>query len=134
MNTLEYLLTLPPMSKIKGMARNFSFIVTGKRGLYNFSGHKNLTLQELISLLPDQKYQFQIEFEQEEKDLLKEARILRSIIQRKPELLEKLKKLESEIAKDPKSAYYYAQDVIKGRFPLGESAIAQSAQWGILLC
>jgi hypothetical protein len=133
-HSLEYLLTLPVMSKIEMTGEDGTrFTITGKKGLYNYQNKRNLTLQELIQLLPIQKYQFQIEFESEERDILNEAGVLRSIIQRKPELKEKLKEklkeLESEIAKDPKSTYYYAQDVIKGRFPLGEPAIAKDAQW-----
>jgi hypothetical protein len=108
-HSLEYLLTLPAMSKIEMTGEdNQEFTVIGKKGLYSYQNQSDLTLQELIQLLPIQKYQFEIEFEQEERDILNEARILRSIIQRKPELKEKLKELESEIAKDPKSAYEYA--------------------------
>jgi hypothetical protein len=130
-HSLEYLLTLPVMSKIEMTGEDGTrFTVIGKKGLYSYQDqNQNFTIRELIQLLPIQKYQFQIEFESEERDIVNEAGILRSVIQRKPELKEKLKELESEIAKDPKSTYYYAQDVIKGRFPLGESAIAQSAQW-----
>jgi hypothetical protein len=126
---LEYLLTLPVMSKIEMTGEdNQEFAATGKRGLYNYQDQSNLTIRELIQLLPIQKYQFEIEFEQEERDILNEARILRSIIQRKPELSGKLKELELEIAKDPKWAYEYALNVIKGRFELGEPVIAKDAK------
>jgi hypothetical protein len=129
-HSLEYLLTLPVMSKIEMTGEDGTkFTTTGKRGLYSYQNQRNLTIRELISLLPNQKYQFEIEFESEERDIVNEAGILRSVIQRKPELKEKLKELESEIAKDPKSAYEYAQDVIKERFELGEPAIAKDAQF-----
>ena len=36
---------------------------------------------------------------------------------------------EPAIAQDAQWAYEYAQDVLKGRFPAGEAAIAQDAQW-----
>ena len=38
---------------------------------------------------------------------------------------EELKKREKYIAKSPKHAYYYAQSILKGPFPLGEEAIAK---------
>ena len=38
---------------------------------------------------------------------------------------EELKKREKHIAKSPKHAYYYAQSILKGPFPLGEEAIAK---------
>jgi len=33
------------------------------------------------------------------------------------------------IASDPHWAYYYAHDIIKGRFPEGEKAIASDPKW-----
>jgi hypothetical protein len=36
---------------------------------------------------------------------------------------------EAAIAKDSYYSYYYARDVLKGRFPLGEPAIAKDAEY-----
>jgi hypothetical protein len=36
---------------------------------------------------------------------------------------------ESAIATDPTWSYYYAKNVIQGRFPEGESAIATNSDW-----
>jgi hypothetical protein len=40
-----------------------------------------------------------------------------------------LKKREPAIAKSAMYSYYYAKNVLKGRFPLGEPEIAKSAEW-----
>ena len=42
---------------------------------------------------------------------------------------EELKKREKYIAKDAAYAYWYAQYVVNGPFPLGEAAIAADAQY-----
>ena len=50
---LQYLLTLPVMSRIKGESEcgHFKFEVFGDRGLYKYKDEKNqLTLKELIEL------------------------------------------------------------------------------------
>ena len=39
---------------------------------------------------------------------------------------------ETIIATDPEYAYYYACNVIKGRFPEGESTIATDSRWAYL--
>jgi hypothetical protein len=130
-HSLEYLLTLPVMSKIEMTGEDGTrFIATGKKGLYSYQDqNQNFTIRELIQLLPIQKYQFEIEFGSEERDIVNEAGVLRSIIQRKPELKEKLNELESEIAQSAQWAYEYALNIIKGRFPLGEPAIAKDPKW-----
>ena len=45
---------------------------------------------------------------------------------------EELKKREKYIAKYPKHAYYYAEDILKGPFKLGEEAIAKDAHSSFL--
>ena len=40
---------------------------------------------------------------------------------------EELKKREKTLARDPETAYKYAQHVLKGPFPLGEPSIAKDA-------
>mgnify|MGYP003613337078 CR=1 FL=1 len=42
---------------------------------------------------------------------------------------EELKKREKYIAKSPKFAYYYAQHVLFGPFPLGEKAISKDTDF-----
>jgi len=41
----------------------------------------------------------------------------------------RIPELEPAISKDAEYSYYYARDVIKGRFILGEAAISKDAYW-----
>jgi hypothetical protein len=85
---LEYLLTLPPMSKIELIGEDgYSRTLTGEKGLYNYPhDYSQLTLKELIPRLPDQNYKFEIEFEpQEEKsNIFEDIRIIKKILERNP--------------------------------------------------
>lgn len=46
---------------------------------------------------------------------------------------EELKKREKAIAKSIKYSYYYARDVLKGPFPLGEDTISKSVKLFMVL-
>ena len=46
--------------------------------------------------------------------------------------LEELKKREKLWARDPETAYYYALEILKGRFELSEKTIAKNAQYSYL--
>jgi hypothetical protein len=131
---LEYLLTLPVMKKIEMTGEDGTkFTTTGKRGLYNYQNKRNLTLQELIQLLPIQKYQFQIEFESEEREenILEETMMLYDIMKEhpRPNIEKQIKFLEIEIAKDPELSYKHSHFGLHDRFPLGEPVIATSDNW-----
>jgi hypothetical protein len=132
---LQYLLTLPPMSKILATREDNErdyFTIFGKKGLYEFADKKDLTMKELIDLLPDKevKYRFEIEFEEAPHDYVSEAKTLQSIIQRnpKPELIDKLKEVTLK-TNSPSLCYDYAKNVIKGRWPEAEPIIAQDPEY-----